>query len=179
MALLLLKCWKNSLLVKRFSHDLEIKTREQNRNNKRPLSERLGEKLACVASVSSWVRRERRGESKKKECSCSNFSAMTRLETLGYTYQVARLRRDCHTRGSKTSVSRLSSSLSRLVEKFVPFMITALPDSLWKIYQLFKETWTTESNKRPCEWSTFSEFSLFIRKITGDETVFLLFPCSR
>ena len=175
MELLLLKCWKNSLLVERFSYDLEMKTREQNRNSKRPLSERLGEKLACVASVSSWVRRERRDESKKKECSRSNFSAMTRLETLGYTCQVSRLRRDCHTCGSKTSVSRLSSSLSRLVEKFVPFMITAF----WKIYQLFKETWTTESNKRPCEWSTFSELSLFSRKVTGDEAVFLLFPCSR
>ena len=39
--------------------------------------------LACVASVSARVRRERRDENKKKkECSHSNFRAMIQLETL-------------------------------------------------------------------------------------------------
>ena len=39
--------------------------------------------MACVATVSARVRREKLGrEQKNKECSRSNFHAITRLETL-------------------------------------------------------------------------------------------------
>ena len=39
--------------------------------------------MACVATVSTRVRREKLGrEQKKKECFRSNFHAITRLETL-------------------------------------------------------------------------------------------------
>ena len=76
-----------------------------------------------------------------------------------YTCQVSRLRCDCHACGSKTWISRLLTPVFRFATPGRKVLaITALTDTFWKIYSLFKQT---KERKEKSMWMINSLRNLF------------------
>ena len=82
-----------------------------------------------------------------------------------YTSQVSHLRRNCHACGSKTWISRLLTSVLRIVTSGGKvWAIMALTDTFWKIYYYLKTPEPMREKKSPREWFSFSKFSYFSRE---------------
>jgi len=94
-----------------------------------------------------------------------------------YTGQVSHLRRNCHICGSKTWISRLLTSVLRIVTPGGKvWAIMALTDTFWKIYYYLKTPEPMREKKSPREWFSFSKSLILVGKVTGDEVVFLCVP---